>query len=67
MDNFIDPSTFKRFDTVNEKMFHCGASSKDAGGKICSITQLDDIDVFRGIIKELLSSCGTPPIKRALV
>lgn len=53
-DMFHDRYVVVDFDTANERMFHCGSSSKDAGGKICSITQLDDIDVFRSVIKGLL-------------
>lgn len=43
------------FGTQNEKMFHCGASSKDTGSKITTITQLEDIEMYRAIIQELIS------------
>ena len=37
------------------KIFHCGASSKDAGKKITTITQLKDIAQFKTTIAELLA------------
>lgn len=41
------------FRTNSEKLFHCGASSKDAGNKITTIVQLDDIDAYRNMFEEL--------------
>ena len=42
------------FDTDNEEIFLCGASSKDAGGKLCFITKLQNNTVYKPIIEELL-------------
>ena len=45
------------FNTDAERIFHCGASSKDAGKKITSITEYTEIDVqtaFHNIVKNLL-------------
>ena len=42
------------FKTKNEKLYHCGASSKDAGNKITTIVRLDDIDAYRNMFEELL-------------
>ena len=39
--------------TKSEKLYHCGASSKDAGNKITTIVQLDDIEVYRSMFEEL--------------
>ena len=40
--------------TDTEKLFHCGASSKDAGNKITTIMQLEDIAVYRPLFERLL-------------
>ena len=42
------------FGTDSEKLFHCGASSKDAGNKITTIMQLEDIVVYRPLFEKLL-------------
>ena len=42
------------FNTDNEEIFLCGASSKDAGGKLCFITKLQNNTVYKPIIEELL-------------
>ncbi|MDY6386434.1 MAG: ORF6N domain-containing protein [Fibrobacter sp.] len=42
------------FKTKNEKLYHCGASSKDAGNKITTIVRLDDADAYRNMFEELL-------------
>jgi hypothetical protein len=41
------------FKTKSEKLYHCGASSKDAGNKITTIVRLDDIDAYRNMFEEL--------------
>ena len=47
------------FKTKSEKLYHCGASSKDAGNKITTIVQLDDIEVYRSMFEELYTRQGT--------
>ena len=42
------------FKTKSEKLYHCGASSKDAGNKITTIVRLDDVDAYRNMFEELL-------------
>ena len=42
------------YNTSNEVIYHCGASSKDAGNKITSITRINDINNYRNMINELL-------------
>ena len=42
------------FKTKSEKLYHCGASSKDAGNKITTIVRLDDIDAYRNMFEEVL-------------
>ena len=44
----------------NMKVYHCGASSKDAGRKITTITRIMDIEDYRVTIKSLLQ--GAPLI-----
>ena len=51
---FHDRYIFVDFKTKSEKLFHCGASSKDAGNKITTIVQLDDIEGYRPMFEELL-------------
>ena len=36
-----------------EKIFHCGGSSKDAGKRITSITKVEDVKLYKDIIVEL--------------
>ncbi len=37
-----------------EQAFHCGASSKDAGKKLCAINRLEDSSIIRPVISKLL-------------
>ncbi len=48
--------------TKDMKVYHCGASSKDAGNKITTITQLKDIDDYKNTIRNLLGN--TPLVLR---
>jgi hypothetical protein len=50
---FHDRYILVDFRTKSEKLFHCGASSKDAGNKITTIVQLDDIETYRNMFEEL--------------
>ena len=45
--------------TKDMKVYHCGASSKDAGRRITTITQLKDVDAYKEMIKDLLAN---PPL-----
>lgn len=45
--------------TANMKVYHCGASSKDAGKRITTITRLMEIDDYKRTVKELLAN---PPL-----
>ena len=47
------------FDTDEERIFHCGASSKDAGKKITSITECTEVEIrsaLHGVVQKLLDS-----------
>ena len=51
---FHDRYILVDFKTKSEKLYHCGASSKDAGNKITTIVRLDDVDAYRNMFEELL-------------
>lgn len=51
---FHDRYIYLDFGTANEKLFHCGASSKDAGNKITTIMQLENITGYRPLFEKLL-------------
>ena len=40
----------------NERIFHCGSSSKDSGSKITSINEIMDIKVYDSMINDLLEN-----------
>ncbi len=39
---------------VTEQVYHCGASSKDAGKKLCAINKLESVNMVRLVIDALL-------------
>ena len=43
------------YNTANEKVFHCGASSKDAGTRVCAINQIDATSLIHPVIDNLLT------------
>lgn len=44
------------FGTENEKLYHCGASSKDAGNRITTITEIKRFADYKAALKSLLSN-----------
>ncbi|MBO4711584.1 ORF6N domain-containing protein [bacterium] len=44
------------FVTENEIIYHCGASSKDAGSRVCSITTTADNEIYKPLIENLLKN-----------
>ena len=44
------------FGTENELIYHCGASSKDAGSRVCSITTTADNEIYKPLIENLLKN-----------
>lgn len=44
------------YKTDNEKIYHCGASSKDAGKKVTTITLVTDAAVYHPLIDSLLQN-----------
>lgn len=53
---FHDRYIYLDFGTDSEKLFLCGASSKDAGNKITTIMQLEDIAGYRALFGKLLEN-----------
>lgn len=37
-----------------EQIFHCGASSKDAGKKLCAINKINNAEVMHPVIDKLM-------------
>ena len=46
-------------DTSGMRIYLCGASSKDAGKRITTISRLMDVDVLKNVVNELLAN---PPL-----
>ena len=44
--------------TKDMKIYHCGASSKDAGNRITTITRISDIDDYKPMIKKMTGNPG---------
>ena len=61
---FHDRYIYLDFGTDSEKLFHCGASSKDAGNKITTIMQLEDIAGYRALFERLLREGETEVFSR---
>ncbi len=53
---FHDRYIILDYGTPDEKIYHCGASSKDGGRKVTTITLTDDISVYSNLIAELLKN-----------
>jgi ORF6N domain. len=51
---FHDRYVFLDYGNSNEKLFHCGASSKDAGNKITTVMQIECPQVYHTMIEELI-------------
>ena len=49
-DKFHDRYIFLDYGLKSEKLFHCGASSKDAGNKITTIMQIEYTQAYRSIM-----------------
>lgn len=53
---FHDRYIILDYNTDGERIFHCGASSKDAGNKVTTITEVADRQVYHQIVDTLLSN-----------
>ena len=56
---FHDRYIILDYKTPDEKIYHCGASSKDGGRKVNTITLTDDTSVYEELILQLLNN---PPL-----
>ena len=56
---FHDRYIILDYKTPDEKIYHCGASSKDGGRKVNTITLTDDTSVYNTLITQLLKN---PPL-----
>ena len=54
---FHDRYTFLDYGLPSEKLFHCGASSKDGGNKITTIMQIECPEVYHALM-DLLTATG---------
>ena len=59
-DKFHDRFIILDYGTKDEKVYHCGGSSKDGGRRTTLLSKLEDIQLYDDMIKELLSN---PPLK----
>ena len=50
---FHDRYVFLDYGTRSEKLFHCGASSKDGGNKITTIMQVECPEMYHPIVEEM--------------
>lgn len=44
------------YKTENEKVYHCGASSKDAGDRVTTITEVPEKEIYNNLIENLLKN-----------
>ena len=51
---FHDRYIFLDYGLKGEKLFHCGASSKDAGNKITTIMQIENTEIYHVLMEKLL-------------
>ena len=52
-EKFHDRYTFLDYGLKGEKLFHCGASSKDAGNKITTIMQIENTEIYHVLMEKL--------------
>lgn len=59
-DKFHDRYIFLDYGQKTEKLFHCGASSKDAGNKITTIIQIEHTQAYHSIMEMLKEGLTSP-------
>ncbi|SMP51488.1 ORF6N domain-containing protein [Fibrobacter sp. UWB10] len=52
-EKFHDRYIFLDYGLRGEKLFHCGASSKDAGNKITTIMQIENTEIYHVLVEKL--------------
>ena len=53
---FHDRDIIIDWDTDNQRIFHCGASSKDAGERITTVSEVVDQVVYTDLVNRLLKN-----------
>ena len=53
-EKFHDRYIFLDYGLKGEKLFHCGASSKDAGNKITTVMQIENTEIYHVLVEKLL-------------
>lgn len=51
---FHDRYIILDYNTPTERIYHCGASSKDSGKKVCTIIEVEDIQLYHPIIDVII-------------
>ena len=63
-EKFHDRYIFLDYGLRGEKLFHCGASSKDAGNKITTIMQIENTEIYHVLMEKLSVK---PQLSRVLI
>ena len=50
---FHDRYIILDYNTPDEKIYHCGSSSKDGGRKVTTITKIDDTSIYKPLLSQL--------------
>ncbi len=50
---FHDRYIILDYNTPDEKIYHCGSSSKDGGRKVTTITKIDDTSIYKPLLAQL--------------
>ena len=50
---FHDRYIILDYNTLDEKIYHCGSSSKDGGRKVTTITKIDDTSIYKPLLAQL--------------
>ena len=53
---FHDRYIILDYNTSDEKIYHCGSSSKDGGRKVTTITKIDDTSIYKPLLAQLQNS-----------
>ena len=50
---FHDRYIILDYNMPDEKIYHCGSSSKDGGRKITTITKIDDTSLYKSLLAKI--------------
>lgn len=51
---FHDRYIILDYESADEKIYHCGASSKDSGDRVTTISLVEDIEIYSSLINKLI-------------